>query len=204
MNNMSAIFTYFILWIVSFSSCESGSNVDTIQNTENATKEVWVNPTPLDKIIEEHNIKIDELSILVEKSIYVLSVIHKDTIVKQFPIVLGYNPIGDKMQEGDYKTPEGTFGMVSKYAHANWKYFIWIDYPNEESWKRFKERKANGTIDKNAKIGGEIGIHGTPEGMDYWITQKENWTFGCVSLSRDHIAEIYPVFHKKIKITIVK
>lgn len=201
---MSTIFTYFVLWIASLSSCTIDSKGDAIQNTENATNEVWVTPTPLDKIIKDKNIKIEELSILVEKSKYILSVIHKDTIVKQFPIVLGYNPVGDKMQEGDYKTPEGTFGMVSKYAHANWKYFIWIDYPTEESWKRFNERKANGTIKKDAKIGGEIGIHGTPEGMDHWITKKENWTFGCVSLSRAHIAEIYPVFHKKIKITIVK
>lgn len=156
----------------------------------------------LDDLVKENGIKIEELSVLIDKSDYILSFIHADTVVKEYPVVLGYNPEGDKMQEGDYKTPEGTFGVRSKYGHKNWKYFIWIDYPNEESWSKFKKRKADGIIGKDAKIGGEVGIHGTPEGMDNMIPEKTNWTYGCISLTRKDVAEIYPFFHEKIKIVI--
>lgn len=160
--------------------------------------------TPLSEILSNNEIKTEELSVLIDKSDYQLSIIHADTVVKWYPVVLGYNPVGDKMQEGDYKTPEGVFGVRDKYPHKNWKYFIWIDYPNEESWKRFEQRKKDGTISKDAKIGGEIGIHGTPEGGDGLINDGQNWTFGCISLKRDHVAEIYPYFHKNIQITIQK
>lgn len=158
----------------------------------------------LDDLVKENGIKIEELSVLIDKSDYILSFIHADTVVKEYPVVLGYNPEGDKMQEGDYKTPEGTFGVRSKYGHKNWKYFIWIDYPNEESWSKFKKRKADGTIDKSAKIGGEVGIHGTPEGMDNMIAEGTNWTYGCISLTRKDVAEIYPFIHEKIQIVIQK
>lgn len=162
------------------------------------------NKIPLGEIVKNNGIKIENLSVLIDKSDYVLSFIHADTVVKEYPVVLGYNPEGDKMQEGDYKTPEGTFGVRSKYGHKNWKYFIWIDYPNEESWSKFKKRKADGTIDDKAKIGGEVGIHGTPEGMDNMIAEGTNWTYGCISLTRKDVAEIYPLFHEKIQIVIRK
>ena len=178
-------------------------NIDSINNPDavkvNELKNVNL---PLDDLIKEHHIKVENLSVLIDKSDYVLSFINADTVVKEFPVVLGYNPVGDKLEQGDYKTPEGTFGVRSKYGHKSWKYFIWIDYPNEESWSKFNKRKADGTIGKNAKIGGEVGIHGTPEGMDNMIKEGTNWTFGCISLTRAHVSEIYPFFHKDIKIVI--
>lgn len=160
--------------------------------------------TPLESILITNSIKTEDLSVLIDKSDYRLSIINADTVVKWYPVVLGYNPVGDKMQEGDYKTPEGVFGIRDKYPHKNWNYFIWIDYPNKESWKRFEQRKKDGLIPEDAKIGGEIGIHGTPEGGDALIDEGQNWTFGCISLKRDHVEEIYPYFHKNIQITIQK
>lgn len=185
----------------SFTSCKTSD--DNLNITE-GRRVVIDNAFSLEEIVKSNNIKIEELSVLIDKSDYVLSFIHADTVVKEFPVVLGYNPEGDKMQEGDYKTPEGTFGVKSKYGHKNWKYFIWIDYPNEESWSKFKKRKAEGTIDDSAKIGGEVGIHGTPEGMDDMIAKGTNWTYGCISLTRKDVAEIYPFFHEKIQIVIRK
>lgn len=164
--------------------------------------EVSYDNTDLKLILAENAIKTESLSVLIDKSDYKLSIINADTVVKWYPVVLGYNPVGDKMQEGDYKTPEGVFGIRDKYPHKNWHYFVWIDYPNAESWKRFEKRKKDGIISEDAKIGGEIGIHGTPEGGDYLIDQGKNWTFGCISLKRKHIEEIYPYLHKDIKITI--
>jgi murein L,D-transpeptidase YafK len=116
----------------------------------------------------------------------------RDTVLKQYPCVLGEDPVGDKFMQGDRKTPEGTFTFRGKRVHDRWHKFIWVDYPNEESWRRFKERQALGVIPAGKDIGGEIGIHGVPDGMDAWIVQGVDWTWGCIALRNADVDEIYP------------
>ncbi len=142
--------------------------------------------------------------ILIDKSDYELSVFAADTLVKKYQVVFGGNPIDDKEKEGDKRTPEGVFGVRDKYPHRSWEKFIWIDYPNAESWKKFNKRKANGIIKDGETIGGEVGIHGVPKGMDHVIDEKQNWTLGCISMKNDDVNEIYPYITKKTKITIQK
>jgi len=154
-------------------------------------------------IIQENNIRKGDLSILIDKSAYSLSVQHADTTLIVYPCVFGFNAIDDKAKEGDGCTPEGTFGIRSMYAHKSWSYFIWIDYPNAESWRRFKRRKASGEIENNATIGGEIGIHGVPDGSDSMIDSKTNWTLGCISLKNKHITDLYKSINNEVKVKIV-
>jgi murein L,D-transpeptidase YafK len=52
------------------------------------------------------NIARDRVSILIEKSKYRLTVFYKLQPVKSYPVVLGTSPTGDKLAEGDRKTPE--------------------------------------------------------------------------------------------------
>lgn len=158
----------------------------------------------LDELIDSLVINQIDISVVIDKSDFKLSVLNNDTIIKEYPIVLGANPVEDKRMEGDRCTPEGTFHILSKYPHQNWGKFLWIDYPNEESKLKFKEAKANGEIPKNAKIGGEIGIHGTPRDGDYLIDENINWTWGCISLKRKDVDELYPFITKKTDIVIRK
>ena len=155
-------------------------------------------------LIDSLQVKQHNISIHIDKSDFVLSVMDIDKVIKQYSVVLGINPIDDKRIQGDRCTPEGTFHIVSKYPHKNWRKFIWIDYPNEESKRKFKEAKSKGEISKDAKIGGELGIHGTPEGSDYLIDNKVNWTWGCISLNRKDVDEIYPYIKKSTEIIIEK
>lgn len=157
----------------------------------------------LQEIVRSGGIPKNELKIKIDKSNYLLSVYHKEKKLIQYPCVFGFNPIDDKHQEGDGCTPEGTFGVRSKYAHKSWSYFIWIDYPNKESWSKFNNRKASGEIESNASIGGEIGIHGVPEGMDDLIDSKTNWTLGCISLKTRDITDLYNSIGDKTQIEIV-
>ena len=145
----------------------------------------------LQTIVRESNIPKAELKVKIDKSDYTMEVYHKSKKLITYPCVFGFNPVDDKHQEGDGCTPEGTFKIRSMYAHRSWKYFIWIDYPNKESWRRFNKRKADGTIDKAGTIGGEIGIHGVPEGADDMIAEKYNWTLGCISLTNKDITDLY-------------
>lgn len=144
------------------------------------------------------------VNVVIDKSDYTLSVFAADKLIKKYKVVFGGNPIDDKHKEGDKRTPEGVFGMRDKYPHRNWSKFIWIDYPNAASWKKFNQRKANGIIKEGETIGGEVGIHGVPDGMDEMIDNKRNWTLGCISMKNKDVNEIYPYITKQTQITIQK
>lgn len=154
------------------------------------------------KVIDSLKLNKNKLYIEVDKSDYTLYIKVGDTVVKSYPVVLGFNPVDDKMKEGDGCTPEGTFKVRAKYPHASWSKFIWFDYPNAESEKKFNQRKKDGVIPKNARIGGEVGIHGVPGEADEIIDEKQNWTLGCVSLKTADINEIYSLVKVGTKVVI--
>jgi len=145
-----------------------------------------------------------DLLILIDKSDYKLSVTHNGTIVRQYPIVFGANPIDDKLMEGDKRTPEGVFRVRDHYPHKSWSKFIWIDYPTKDSWVKHNRAKSRGLIPNTAEIGGEIGIHGVPANSDNLIQDGVNWTWGCVALLNKDINDLYTIIQKGTKVEIVK
>jgi murein L,D-transpeptidase YafK len=158
----------------------------------------------LSEIIKSHKLNESKISVCIDKSDYKLCVKIDTMVLKEYPVVFGKNPIDDKLRQGDKCTPEGTFRMITKYPHKKWSKFIWIDFPNENSWKKHNSAKKEGKIPKDSKIGGEIGIHGVPKGMDYLINLKYNWTLGCISMKNKDIDEIYPYFSESTVIEIKK
>lgn len=146
---------------------------------------------PLARLLDSLRVDPSALHLLVVKSERRLSVMHDSIELRRYPIVLGLVPEGDKHMEGDRRTPEGDFTFRDKYPHRQWHRFVWIDYPNAESRARFQRRKREGVIPANATIGGEIGIHGVPEGMDHWIDGGEDWTFGCIAMRNSDLDEVY-------------
>lgn len=175
-----------------------------MQLTGNGEKQALETSKTLKEIMTERKISSADLLLVVEKSKRTLSVKYKGENLLTYPCVLGFAPEGDKMQEGDGKTPEGKFKIRSMYPHKSWSYFIWIDYPNATSQERFKSRKSKGLIDKNARIGGEIGIHGVPEGNNELIEKGVDWTLGCISLRTEHITDLYQSIGSKTQIEILK
>ena len=113
-----------------------------------------------------------------------------------------FSPYYKRVTQLDRCTPEGKFGIRDLYPHKSWNYFIWIDYPTEDSWKKHREAKAAGLIPQDATIGGEIGIHGVPEGYDYAIDHKMNWTWGCISMKNADVAELYEWARKGMSVVI--
>lgn len=147
---------------------------------------------PLARLLDSLGHAHADVRFHVDKSERSFHVMVKDSVVRTYPCVLGEAPVGDKYFQGDRRTPEGRFTFRSKRVHDKWHKFIWVDYPNAESWRRFKARKAVGEIPAGKDIGGEIGIHGVPEGKDHWITAGIDWTWGCIALRNADVDEIYP------------
>ena len=131
------------------------------------------------------------LSIIIDKSDYELSVYDEKGWYATYPVVFGSNGLDDKRMEGDKKTPEGSFRIISKRVHEKWYRFLALDYPSKESWEKFKLRKQRGEIPASASIGGAIGIHGTWPNEDFIIDKYKNWTLGCISMKKDDVLEIY-------------
>lgn len=130
--------------------------------------------------------------IVVTKHTYTMCIYDaEDNLIVTYPATFGSKDLGDKKYEGDRRTPEGTFHIVAKRVHPKWYRFLALDYPNQESYQKFYERKATGEIPANARIGGSIGIHGTWPLEDYAVDERQSWTQGCVSTKNAFVDEIY-------------
>jgi murein L,D-transpeptidase YafK len=140
--------------------------------------------------------------LLVKKLDRRLTVYRGTTPLKTYPVVLGGNPRPDKLCQGDMCTPEGVYHVVCKYNHPRWDKFILLDYPNSQNWLKFTRAKIKGQLPEAARIGGDIGIHGTADPLRN--LNREDWTLGCVSLLNRDIEEIYPMVNDDTLVVIKK
>lgn len=109
----------------------------------------------------------------------------------QWPCTFGSTDLGDKMCQGDRKTPEGKYKITSKYPHQKWAKFLRIDYPTKVDYDKFEMRKQQGLLPSSAKIGGDIGIHGTWPREDWAVENLQPWTLGCISMKNSDVNELY-------------
>ena len=134
----------------------------------------------------------EDYYIVITKSRYEMTLYDANNIwLVTYPVVFGSKDLGDKMMAGDRKTPEGTYHIINKRPHPKWDHFLSLDYPTQEDYQKFNERKAEGAIPQTAKIGGAIGIHGTWPHEDFAIDQYQNWTEGCISTKNEYIQELF-------------
>jgi murein L,D-transpeptidase YafK len=140
--------------------------------------------------------------LLIDKSDYTITLYDRVDWVIQWPCTFGNNDQGDKLYQGDRRTPEGRYTITSISPHAKWHKFMRLDYPTAADRQKFEQRKAEGIIPKNAKIGGDIGIHGTWPREEWAIETVQNWTLGCISMRNDHLDELYRMIGVGTKVII--
>jgi lipoprotein-anchoring transpeptidase ErfK/SrfK len=119
-------------------------------------------------------------SIIVFKNARIMYLRKNRQNIFQFNIDLGRNPVGDKISEGDNRTPEGVYYLDNKWER-NDKYYksFWISYPN-------KVDIAEASM-QNVKPGIGVMIHGTP---DYRKNAKD-WTNGCIALQNKDMDTLF-------------
>jgi len=142
--------------------------------------------------------------IIIDKSDYELQVYDEEGWFATYPVVFGSKSQEDKMMAGDRRTPEGTFTIISKKPHPKWHEMLMLDYPNDQSWAKFRQRKASGQIPRSAGIGGGIAIHGTWPHDEIAVDNYDNWTQGCVSMRNADLDEICEYVQPGVKVTIRK
>jgi len=140
--------------------------------------------------------------IIVSKKDYELKVYDNEGWYATYPIVFGSRDLGDKMREGDRKTPTGSFKIVIKKIHPQWGPELLLDYPTEESYRKFNERKSKGLIPANSRIGDGIAIHATRPEEEWTVDNYYNWTDGCVSVKYTEMKDLYSYIPVGTQVTI--
>ena len=124
-------------------------------------------------------------SIVVVKNLRTMYVFHRGAVLKTYIIALGRQPVGNKICQGDNRTPEGLYFITSKNPNSCCHKNLGISYPNRQD--RLRARKLS------RSPGGDIKIHGLPNGQGYIGAAHTNtdWTYGCVAVTDEEIDEIF-------------
>ena len=137
-------------------------------------------------------------TIVVKKSQRQLLLLSNGKVVRKYRIGLGSSPIGDKVRQGDRRTPEGEFFVFVKNANSAFYLSLGLSYPNAAHAARglrdglitraeydaiMRQLQLKKGPPQNTKLGGDIYIHGNGAQSD--------WTWGCVALENDDMRELF-------------
>jgi len=139
-----------------------------------------------------------EPKIIVLKSKRQLLLYSDGKVVRTYRVGLGFNPVDDKVKEGDGATPEGELYVFIKNPKSAYYLSLGISYPSIEDAERglraglitraqYKQivsaiqRKV--APPQNTRLGGQIYIHGNGSDRD--------WTWGCIALEDKDMKELF-------------
>lgn len=156
--------------------------------------------TAEDEALNQHPLKLPlkDPHLVVEKGARRLRLYAGGELVRVRRVALGFEPSGDKVRQGDGRTPEGDYKVCMKNPKSNFYLSLGLTYPNEEDAERglrdglvtraqadrIKRAVRAGRCPAwNTALGGEIFIHGGGTASD--------WTLGCVALENPEIKELF-------------
>lgn len=136
--------------------------------------------------------------IVVKKAERRLFLYDGNKLVKTYRIGLGLSPKGDKVRQGDRRTPEGDFYIFVRNDKSAFYLSLGVSYPNAPHANRglrdglitkaqhdaiMRALKLKKTPPQNTALGGDIYIHGNGSSSD--------WTWGCMALENEHMRELF-------------
>lgn len=135
-------------------------------------------------------------SIHVDKSDGALELRCAGSLRRRFAATFGANPVGPKLREGDERTPEGTYHVVSHGVSGRFHRFMGLSYPNDADLHRAEQLGID-------RPGFGVGIHGAggERGwlMSLWIPFAHRlglvtrWgpTDGCIALANEDVSYLF-------------
>ncbi|MBX6369944.1 MAG: L,D-transpeptidase family protein [Rhodospirillales bacterium] len=123
--------------------------------------------------------------VLILKSSRELRLMRDGTVLKSYPVALGFNPVGPKLRRGDGRTPEGLYVVDGRNEASRFHRSLHLSYPNAED----RARAAAAGVDP----GSDILIHGMPSEYGRYdpVRFYYDWTDGCIAVGNLAIEEIW-------------
>ena len=123
--------------------------------------------------------------IVVYKSKRMLYLMREGHILRKYRVALGKNPMGHKMEWGDFRTPEGRYKIDLKNANSSFYRSMRISYPDMSD--------ADVAMALEVPPGDWIMIHGMPNGRTAATMNhpQRDWTNGCIAVTNREMAEIW-------------
>ena len=143
-------------------------------------------------------VPLESPRILIKKQQRKLMLYSGDKLIRTYRVGLGLSPSGDKVRQGDRRTPEGDFYIFTKNDKSAFYLSLGISYPNANHAARglrdglinqaeyesiLAALKAHKAPPQNTNLGGDIYIHGNGS--------RSDWTWGCVALEDADIRELF-------------
>ncbi|MBV8858109.1 MAG: L,D-transpeptidase [Acidobacteria bacterium] len=144
-----------------------------------------------------------EPRVVVEKGARRLRLYAGGELVRVRRVALGFAPEGEKVRQGDGRTPEGEYNVCMKNEKSSYYLSLGLTYPNASDAGRglrdgLITRAQHESITRaleagrcppwNTALGGEVFIHGGGTARD--------WTWGCVALENPEIKELFDTLPK--------
>ena len=123
--------------------------------------------------------------IVVYKTLREMLLLHGNEVLRTYHVALGRRPQGQKVEQGDGRTPEGRYFIDRRNMFSDYYRALHISYPDRGDIQRAAAR--------GVEPGGSIMIHGLPT----YLTPAEqrqlnkDWTAGCIALTDPEIEEVW-------------
>ena len=158
------------------------------------------NSTPSQPIAQRQTLQLPlrQPKIVIKKGQRQLLLLSADKLVRTYRIGLGLSPVGDKVRQGDRRTPEGEFYIFTKNDKSAFYLSLGLSYPNAAHAERglrdglitkaqydaiMRALRAKKGPPQNTRLGGDIYIHGNGAQSD--------WTWGCAALDNEEMLEFF-------------
>lgn len=126
-------------------------------------------------------------------------IIADNKVVRTYPVVFGWASAGHKQFEGDFKTPEGLYYIVSHNPQSAYHKSLLISYPNKNDAEFAKTQ--------GRSPGGDVMFHGLPNvgknetqfeyakrvAIESMQSLGMDWTRGCVAMENSAITDMYKI-----------
>lgn len=123
--------------------------------------------------------------VVVDKSDRELRLLRNGAVLARFPVALGQQPEGHKLEEGDSRTPEGRYYLDARNPNSEFFLSIHVSYPSSTDRRSAASR--------GVPPGGQIMIHGQPNEPKYsaGFYKSADWTNGCIAVSNAAMVDIW-------------
>lgn len=122
--------------------------------------------------------------VLVDKSERTMTLFGQGIPLRQYQgLQFGDAPFGHKQFEGDERTPEGRYVIDYRNPDSSYHLSLHISYPDADD-RAFAQSHGRSP-------GGQIFIHGQPNGYPAGARVPGDWTDGCIAMANGEIEELW-------------